>query len=80
MSQSGDPNFFSKFPTKCSRFVSHPKIRGRTEKKPRRKGNWIWGQLAWRRQEGGKKREKRIGDESVKNAPKIEIKTVYFMY
>lgn len=58
MSQSGDPNFFFKFPTKCSRFVSHPEIRGRTEKKPRRKGNWIWGQLAWRIEEDKKEGKK----------------------
>ena len=81
MSQLGDPNIFLfKFPTKYSRFVSHPKIRGRTEERNQGgKGiefgdNWP-GELKKTR-----RKKKRIGDESVKNAPKIGIKTVYFMY
>lgn len=45
MSQSGDPNFFSKFPTKCSRFVSHPKSGGGQKRNQGGKGigfgdNW----------------------------------------
>ena len=58
MSQSGDPNFFSKFPYKMFPLRVTPKIRGRTEKKPRRKGNWIWGQLAWRIEEDKKEEKK----------------------